>query len=210
MSIMSPGDAAAGLPVSWDKVGQCREMGKVPDVGLIEPGDVILFSPVKPNLMQKTIIRTQNTLAPSHRAWTHAAIAFDGGRMVEALTKKGVCCGTIFDRCRDFRIKVRRAHSLNQLDRMRLAMDAMSAITTNYSLKHALAIGFSNLFQQMGKEPFYGKDSHIVCSQLISNAYMNVTGQKLISSSLYRVTPGQLDSTKNLTDVTIGWRPLTV
>jgi len=208
MTILSPNDSPTGLPVNWDTSAACVKLGMAPDVDLIEPGDIILFAPIKPALHQKGIISAQKGLPLNSVRWTHAAIAFDRNRIVEAVVKGGVMCGNLFDSCGNHYIKIRRPVGLTQVERMRFAMEALSNISTKYSLLYAAKIGLSRRFKNISHDNLFRGEKDVVCSQFISNAFVKATDSKLVKSQLFNVTPAHIDNTNVLQDVSIGWRPL--
>lgn len=171
MYVLSPRDIATGEPVDWDNVGPCQNLGKVPDVSLIEPGDVILFAPLRPAAHQKLIKWVQSLASQSSSEWTHAAIAFDKDRIVEAITRNGVCCGSLFDSCADYKIKIRRPTNLSPIERMRFAMEAMSNISKSYSLLRALSIFTKRTMGIPGPLPSEGNDMFTACFQCILRCY---------------------------------------
>lgn len=208
MTILSPNDSPTGLPVNWDTSAACVKLRMAPNVDLIEPGDIILFAPIKPALHQKGIISAQKGLPSNSVRWTHAAIAFDRNRIVEAVVKGGVMCGNLFDSCGDHYIKIRRPVGLDKVERMRFAMEALSNISTKYSLLYAAKIGLSRKLPNIFPDNLFPREKDVVCSQFISNAFVKAANSKLIEDRLFNVTPAHIDSTNVLQDVSIGWRPL--
>ena len=53
-----------------------RELGHLPDLAQLLPGDLILFSPLEPTFIQKQIQKAQTIggYHPDNARWTHAAV----------------------------------------------------------------------------------------------------------------------------------------
>lgn len=209
MPYLSPNDAPTGEAVDWDTSDACLSLGKAPDVGLIEPGDVILFAPIKPAFHQRAIMRAQRTM-PAASQWTHAAVAFDRNRIVEAVVKGGVVCGDLFNSCADYKILVRRPSELTEVERMRFVIEAMSNITTPYNIGYAIRIALARTAWRRARSNAFRGGRDIVCSQFISNAYARSADRQLCPDRIADVTPAHIALTSKLFDVEIGWRPLLI
>lgn len=227
MVILSPKDLPAGPPLDNVFHKKCVKKGKAPDITLLEPGDIILYAPVKPKGFQKTIQkvnRRQLCLPPSAAEWTHAAISAGGDIIIEAVTKTGVRKASIFDKCFESKIQVRRANGFSELDRMRIALIAATNIKQKYAYYTAAMIYAKTRWPERFEKFPLLSTSRTICSQLVSTSYMEaavasnrppdvwpgkvVIGGKEQAIKNMDITPAHLSCAPTFSDVTIGWRPL--
>lgn len=227
MAILSPEDLPAGPPLDNVTQKKCVKKGKAPDITLLEPGDIILYAPVKPKGFQKTIQkvnRRQLGLPPSAAEWTHAAISAGGDIIIEAVTKQGVRRASIFDKCFDFKIQVRRANVFSELDRMRIALIAATNIKQRYDYYSALMIYMKTKWPDKFENFPHLPSSRTICSRLVSTSYMEAAVASNKSQDVWPVnlvglgrvkgvdnmdiTPAHLSCAPTFSDVTIGWRPI--
>lgn len=207
--VLSRTAQASGSKVDWVVPSTVRALGKAPDVSVLEPGDVVLFSPYQPKPHQSAIIELQKkSFAAPHARWTHVSIVFDRERIVEAVTPR-VSCSTIYSQVVHGKLRVRRAIGLTTRERYRIAIEAMSSIGRRYSVGHAVGMGLKGLLSSyILPKRFQPHEKAIICSQLFTDSYVTVTGKSVVPGKLSDITPADISWTSSLQDVPLGWVPL--
>ena len=177
----------------------------------IEPGDLLLFSPVKPNLTARSIHHVQRELGNvgAHAYWTHAAIATVEGHLVEAdfpVTAYRVL-GPRF--IHSF-VRVRRA-KLNREERQRIALYAMSMHGQRYPLERVIARAVEVPLNAFGNLSFVRLSGRaVVCSQLVEVAFQRVARRSLGGGFPEFTYPADLSTTGEFKDISMQWNALPV
>lgn len=187
-----------------------RAFGRFPDVDAWEPGDVILVSALKPQMLSRRIIRAQEQLgfAAEHARWHHAAIYAGNANICEAVVLRGVRQTPLYDYIGTHRLRIRRAAALPLKARTDILINAMGHIGEGYSLPAALMLGWRAM-QPWSQLSFAEKlylHNGMICSQLFANAYTYTT---LLVLDPEAVTPATLSHTTALVDVPTAWRAVT-
>lgn len=195
------------MPVDWEVPFALKRLNKAPNVELLEAGDVLLFSPLKPNFVQRLIQRSQGGYPLQDARWTHVSVIFDRERLVEAVTPR-VRCGTVYDQATSGLIRARRAVGLSPGDRLRVAVEVLSELGSGYSRAYAFSIGWGNLLPSRRQRSFKPHPRAVICSQLFSDAFARATGQSIVPGKLSKIVPADLSRTSMLQDVQFGWVPL--
>lgn len=181
-----------------------RTHGKALDPGMLQPGDLILVSSNKPNVVGRLIRHHQSKLfPPEHAKWQHAAVS--GGRfeLCEA-TISGVRSCEYWDYMTGaYEIKIRRLSNATADERSKVAYFAATNVRSAYSLLNALnmraVFGSGNGWQR----PII-KTKGVVCSQLYFEACMRV-GYLLSNFPPENVSPAHLSMTPLMDDVPLRW-----
>ena len=195
----------AALP---DKV---RQLGHLPRVDRLLPGDLILISPLAPTWTQKVIRKAQETggYSPSDAQWTHAAV-YLGTRFAicEATALKGVRQGSLLDSLANHLVRVRRDYALDSDTRWRMALEAALQIGTRYGLVSGAKFGvraLKGLHRPQNKNT--QSTSALNCSELFADAHRFATGRTLQWQHPGReVSPAFLSFVPELTDVAMEWQ----
>ena len=116
-----------------------RKFGFIPDFRIWKTGDLILFSAVKMDRVQRAIVRTQKRLdyPHSHAKWHHAAV-YIGDRTLCEATFRGVRYQDISDVFLKSRIRIRRDPRLNMRERHRIAIRALTKLARPYAFLSVL------------------------------------------------------------------------
>ena len=116
---------------------ELRRFGYYPDITLLQPGDLILVSPVKLSGIPKRIAATQETggYAPEDARWTHAAV-YMGARvgLCEA-THRGVHASLLHEYVGKHLFRVRRDPTLDRDTRWEIVVNSLVRLNTPYSLR---------------------------------------------------------------------------
>jgi len=181
-----------------------REHGKALDPAMLEPGDLILVSAKKPNLVGKVIRHHQGKLFNlEHSKWQHAAVS--GGRFeICEATMLGVKACEYWEYMTGaYEIRVRRLKGASADDRSKLAYHAATNVRSPYGFLNALnmraVFGGGN-----GWERPVMRTRGVICSQLYFEACMRV-GYLLDKIPAENVSPAHLSMTPLLEDVPLSW-----
>ncbi len=197
--------------------GNLRKWGYCPNFDEWLPGDLILFSAIKPSLIGKAIqrVQTYGGYASEDARWEHAAIYIGAGVLCEA-TRKGVKIGSIYDyvKNQDHIIRIRRSLLISKDKKdngWQLAVNALMQLNYSYGYFSIAEILFKSIngFWAKQNNRSLGKRS-TVCSQLYADAYVATFGTTLGNKKASEITPASLSiDTKNLNDVTTRWLKIT-
>jgi uncharacterized protein YycO len=123
-------------PVNKSTAGKCprpsripkavENFGRIPDVNVWNPGDLILVSAVTPNFVQRAIQKFQRDEGyhEDDARWHHAAIYIGDSLICEA-TRAGVKGAEIFGYVGNYLIRVRRDKTLTLDQSWKIAINAM-------------------------------------------------------------------------------------
>ncbi|MEO0498544.1 MAG: hypothetical protein AAF141_14455 [Pseudomonadota bacterium] len=181
-----------------------RANGWALDPGMLEPGDLILVSSKKPNIVGRVIRYHQGKLfEPEHSKWQHAAVS--GGRfeLCEA-TATGVKASEYWGYMTgEYDIKVRRLLNADAEVRSKLAYYAATNVRSAYGYLTALnmrgVLGNADAWQR----PLI-KTKGVICSQLYFESCMRV-GYLLTNIPPENVSPAHLSMTPLMEDVPLKW-----
>lgn len=209
--VLDPSDAGHAVDVwtpSEPLPHAVRKFGFVPDVDLWRPGDLLLFSSVKPGWISKAITQTQargwNTC---DARWHHAAVYIGRSRVCEA-TMGGVGLGSVYKYIPTHLIRARRCPILDHdlVGSHDLVVAALIRLNRWYSLSTAASIwwkslsGFSKINFAMA-----ASRAHI-CSHLYTDSYLQATERAL--ETVITPTPAYLSASTKLVDVDSRWKRL--
>lgn len=130
------------------------------------PGDFGLVH--IPRLVGGAISRGQR-LVGSGSYFTHAFVVVENGDVVQAQPGGAVAC-PLMDAITSRRVAYSAFDLLTQ-QRARIVANAMSMIGTPYSFADYLAIGALRLAHFGWLEDYVSADGHLICSQLVDEAY---------------------------------------
>jgi|ERR1043165_502404 hypothetical protein len=186
-----------------------RNFGRFPNVDDWQPGDLILFSAIKPGFMSRQIIEAQKR-ADYHEddaRWHHAAI-FAGRTHICEAVPAGVTHREIYDYVSTHLIRVRRAPDLTRDQGWQLLVHAMVHIGKRYSFTSAAKLGVMSFRRFGARTDTRPPKGMMVCSQLFVDAYSMLTGEVLWEPQAVE-TPAFLSATPKLRDVSTHWCEIT-
>ena len=183
-----------------------RAFGYIPDIGQLRPGDLLLFSSIKPSRIAKALSTKQRDsgFSDEDARWTHAAVHIAKGRMVEAVPVGGVRLGFLFDRILSSLVCVRRRAGLTKLQRAEICIEALSRLGQGYSLSYIWRMR-KLLANRFHWDPIHNDDAPNICSMLYYYADLEVTNDTVVPGKYFGISPAHLSATKTLADVKVNW-----
>ena len=200
----------ASVPTTLPK--DVREFGFIPDFKLWLPGDLLLFSAVKPNRAQRAIVDAQLRLgyAQEHAKWHHAAVYIGDLHLCEAVFR-GVRYHPVTDMFLGSRLRVRRNSQLTNEERFRIAIRSLMRLARPYDFWSVMLSGMRSLNTAFGRafsRELRTRGNAVICSRLYHEAYMEVTSQALSVDTDRDVLPADLSACGELVDVEALWAKL--
>ena len=201
---MSDDNGLAGLSFERPIPQSVRKYGKAIDPNILEPGDLILVSRIKPNWTSARITKFQTKMFPEeHARWYHAAVS--GGRyeICEA-TIGGVKSYEYWPYMTgEYELKIRRLRNASASVRSSLAYYAATNVKTRYGFLNIINI--ANILNDGNSwKKHMISSSGVICSQLYFEASMRV-GYLLANIPPETVCPAHLSMSQYLEDVPISW-----
>lgn len=188
-----------------------RKFGYLPDFVLWQPGDLLLFSSVRPSFMQRRIVEAQRRLgyAPEHARWHHAGV-YIGDRYVCEAVPGSVRYRPVAEFVPGYLIRARRDLELKGEQAFRVAMRAVMRLSKPYSYWRAIDVWLRSLSRRDLPLNYRirGHGHAIVCSQLFHDAYMEAIGRTLVDRADTTAPPAELSACAGLDDVRSAWSPL--
>jgi Permuted papain-like amidase enzyme, YaeF/YiiX, C92 family len=184
-----------------------RNFGYIPDLSRCKAGDLILSCSRQPDYIDALIERTQRHLgfATEHCRWTHAAVFLYDDFVLEAVPWKGVITRSLYEDIPDSILTVRRNSGLTDDQRYRIAMCAQKMLGTRYSWVAAIDAGLKARFQPWRRD-WYRTEKTVVCSQVYSDAYTQITLQFFSGcESGNMISPAHLHATSSLETIDVPW-----
>lgn len=190
-----------------------RKFGYLPDFDLWRPGDLLLFSAIRPGFMRRQIIAMQERegYAEEHARWHHAAV-YIGDRCLCEAVPGGVRYRPVAEFVGDRLIRARRGQYDAEEDPreqgLRVAIRAMMRLMRPYSLGRVMSAWVHSWNRTLHPIQYNARGRAIICSQLFHDAYQEATGRSLVESVDTIVLPAQLSACEGLDDVESAWAPL--
>ena len=184
-----------------------RQFGYVPDFDEWLPGDLLLFSTSRPNLLQRQIVNTQVKLkyADEDARWRHAAV-YIGDRYLCEARPGGVRYHPVVETISPYTmLRVRRDTALTQSQRFRLAIRALMRLSQPFSYGSVFRASFRPLNPRRFVLALRPRERALICSQLFHEAYMEATGSILVERADIAVVPAELSAIQAFQDVKTHW-----
>jgi hypothetical protein len=205
--MLDPGAAATCHVSEPQPVGalgkNVRTFGYVPSLFDLEPGDLVLTSRCEPDAVS-TFIRTYQAedFDEAFSRWTHAAIYVEDGVIVEAV-RKGVIVNKLLNYIPSHRLLVRRHSSLDQSDRMKIALQACLRIGQTYEMQAVRS--FIDIYLSRGRPTLLPR-RYRICSQIFIDA-LTYGPVKALSAVPFtgEATPAHLAACPDFTNVQLKW-----
>lgn len=195
--------AASG---SWQPPGlipeRVREFGRFPNTALWQPGDLLLFSAIRPSLASRAIVRTQTK--GGYEAPHHVAVYVGHNFLCEAVLR-GVRYGPIYTYVGSHLIRVRRDPSLSNTERYELAIRSIARLKENYSVNRLPLLVFYGMAGFWTRTRLRSDTPTVICSQVFADAHSLTTRRLVVQTEANLVVPADLSMTDVLTDVATNW-----
>ena len=183
------------------------------DYSKLLPGDILLFSPLKPGFLSKAIRHAQEKSGSdkSHSRWTHAALYVPENLVIEAVIK-GIKCRSLYNYIGgdSHLIRARRFPGISMEERYGILIEAFKNLRLPYSLISILGALLNSLRGYWREDMVKGSQGKF-CSKLCADAYL-VRGKFIVEPDLQNkadVTPAHLSFSDKLIDVPLEWRAVT-
>lgn len=213
------GDIYVGdLPKLPEKV---RQLGHVPDIEKLWPGDLILTQGAEGKAHANQIFQARSSNTGSE--WIHAAIYVGNWKLIEARPRKNVQINTLFDFIPRSKILIRRLRLDEEIENnqkivgFRVALNsALFLQDSKYGLFTLLKSTYHQVFDKetlKRREAAELRKNSIICSGLYAKSVRVAAGilvepQAVIDSGDI-ITPAVLASSSKLKNVDVGWRRIT-
>ena len=191
---------------------QTRTFGFVPDLGVCEPGDLILSCSVVPGFIERRIVRAQINagFGADDSRWTHAAVYLYEDFIAEADPWQGVRSRSLYSDVPGSFFMVRRRPGLTNAERYKIALCAQRMLGMRYDLGAALSLGLQARLSAMWNRYWVQRMKRVtICSQVFYDAHAEITRHFLDGCSTDVVMPGHLSATTDLDDILVPWLTLT-
>ena len=180
------------------------------------PGDVLLFVPRNPSIIESVIQRQQEHWGATseHARFTHAALYIGLDHLIcEAVPQGGIRYSTLDSRLDDFCWLARRWPGLTLVQGQRIASEAVFRLGKPYGWRSII-----EGFLTRGKLLDDAAAERLVCSRLCDRAIVRAllgegfSGAEVVfhPNAGALVTPATLSQTAKLMDIDLGWRRVSV
>ena len=184
-----------------------RKFGFVPNFEDWFPGDLVLFSKLRRNWVERQIVGAQENLnySANDARWHHAAV-YIGDRYLCEARRGGVSYRPVVE-CIDTNtlLRVRRNFELPELHRFRVAIRALMRLSQPYSYGSIGRAFWHSLNPRSFAIALHPQKRAVICSQLFHEAYMEATGSTLVELADRAVVPAELSAVRHLRDIEINW-----
>lgn len=187
-----------------------REFGFIPDFDDWLPGDLVLVSRLRRNLIERQVVKTQARLGHARvdAQWHHAAV-YVGDRYLCEARPGGVRYRPVVESVdRNTLLRIRRNIDLTDSERFRVAIRALMRLSQAYSYASVVGAFFRPLSPKRFVLSLSAHKRALICSQLFHDAYAEVTASILVDRLDRAVVPAELGATTRLDDVEVHWKHL--
>ncbi len=184
-----------------------RKFGFIPDFGDWLHGDLLLFSKISRNLIERQIVNTQTSLghAPEDARWHHAAVYIGDGFLCEA-RPGGVRYRPVVESVDQHTLlRVRRSMDTNETERFRIAIHALMRLSRSYAYGSVIQTLFRPFSPSRFALALRPRKRALICSQLYHDVFAEVSGSNLIDYVDKDIVPAELSATHKLQDVKPYW-----
>ena len=192
----------------WKPAGpipkKLREFGYFPDTAIWKPGDLLLFSAVRPSFASRAIITTQleGGFAKDDARWHHAAVYVGHDHICEAVLWGGVRYEPIYSYVGSHLIRVRRDEKLSESQRYEIAIRSLANLKKYYSIRLLPLLAFYAVAGFWKRKALPRDTPTVICSEMFAVAYSSTAERRVAQPP---VVPADLSMTDVLNDQKTDW-----
>jgi hypothetical protein len=191
-----------------------RDSGVYPNLAKLQPGDLLLVSPLKPGLNARLIQWAQEQV---HRAedqvWIHAAIYLGDNAIVE-IDGSGVRVNLLFKYVATHKMLFRRVQrpqggDIDQVTGYRIVVAALKEFRQPYAYGDIATTAWDCFVGRMNPAAKQGvRSTGSICSDFFNEAVFVATNQYAAAITRLPVQPADLSASRSMRDLDIGWTRL--
>ena len=215
-NILDPEDRRiSGNVVELDRVPiAIRDTGSYPDLDQLQPGDLLLVSPSKPNLTARMIQWGQQRVHSADNAiWMHAALYLGDNALVE-IDGGGVSVSPLFKYVLTHKLLFRRVLTdagadISPIVGYRIAIAALKEFKRRYSHENIFITAYDCLTAGTRAAPTRAIRSRgSICSDFFNEVVFATTNRPAAPVDRLPLQPADLSASKLMRDISIGWGSL--
>ena len=189
-----------------------RRLGRYPDIGCLQPGDVLLFAPVHATAATNAIVaaQTHDGFTAEDARWTHAAVYARRGTLIEAVMPR-VCITPLWHYVPTRLVRVRRVATPRDPATFgyRLALEMATRISEPYEASLLWRIPLYR-WLRAARAAEQNPEGRVWCSQIIADSFASLKEGAIYQDgpSLRRfpaLSPAHLSNSTLLRDVVVPW-----
>jgi hypothetical protein len=185
-----------------------RNFGYFPDLSNLWPGDLLLFSSLKPSAGSKAIAWAQQHggYCEEDARWHHAAVYVGAKIGICEANLHGVAAKAIYSYVGGHLLRARRDPHISREQGWEVAAHSLVRLHTKYSKSMILKLAqkaFRGYWERVAQSE--EASGSVICSKLYSDAYSAATGKALRNAISQEITPAFLSQTPLLSDIALKW-----
>ena len=191
-----------------------RDTGVYPDISLLQAGDLLLVSPIKPNLTARMI---QNVQGQVHRAddaqWMHAALYLGDNAVIE-IDGGGVKVSLLFDYVLTHRMLFRRVldqsgQGIPLTTGYKIAISALKQFSRRYDYHGIVTTAFDCLWTQTKPPQLRAvRSKGSICSDFFNEAVFMTINRPAAPLERLPLQPADLSASTLMVDIPVNWATL--
>jgi hypothetical protein len=215
-TILDP--AKRGAPAAQIEIDRApvefRRVGVYPDIRQLQPGDLLLVSPLKRGLNARLIQWAQGQVhRPDDAQWIHAAIYLGDNALVE-IDGGGVKVNLLFKYARTHRMLFRRvldpaANDIDQATGFRIAIAALKEFKRDYGYNDIVVTAYDCVLGRMGPASRRAvRSSGSICSDFFNEVVFATCNRPAAPIARLPLQPADLSASKLMRDIDVPWAQL--
>jgi hypothetical protein len=207
-----------GAPVSQIEIDRApvefRRDGAYPDIRLLQPGDLLLVSPLKPGPNARLIQWAQKRVhRPTDAQWMHAAIYLGDNALVE-IDGGGVQVSLLFKYARTHRMLFRRvldgaAKDIDEATGFRIAIAALKEFKRDYAYGNIVVTAYDCVLgRTRPASPKAVRSSGAICSDFFNEVVFATCNRPAAPIARLPLQPADLSASKLMRDIDVPWAQL--
>jgi hypothetical protein len=201
--------------VQLDRVPKAiRDTGAYPDISILQPGDLLLVSPVEPSVTARMIIWAQRQVHDAeHAQWMHAALYLGENAVVE-IDGGGVRVSSLFKYVLTHRMLFRRVldaanQDIDPISGYRIALAALKQFRRRYAYENILVTAYDCLSLKANTGQLRSVRSQgSICSDFFNEVVFATTNRPAAPVVRLPLQPADLSASPLMRDLSVGWASL--